>query len=86
ATDVSIKQISKFIKEGRISLLNAPNLAYPCDVCGILIREGSICDSCRKRLTKDVNAVKEEEDRRRREGLAQRESMTYKAFAKKNNE
>lgn len=53
-TGVSIKQITRFIREGRISLMDAPNLAYPCEVCGILIREGHMCDSCRNRLTREV--------------------------------
>ncbi|MFF2483662.1 TIGR03826 family flagellar region protein [Paenibacillus sp. NPDC058071] len=55
ATGVSIRQITKFIREGRISLVNAPNLAYPCEVCGTLIRESHICDACRKRLSNDLN-------------------------------
>lgn len=54
ATEVSIKTITKFIREGRISIENAPNMMYPCEVCGMLIREGHMCDSCRSRLTKDL--------------------------------
>ncbi|QAY68574.1 TIGR03826 family flagellar region protein [Paenibacillus protaetiae] len=57
AVDVSIRQITKFIREGRISLMNAPNLSYPCEVCGTLIRESHICDNCRKRLEKDINSL-----------------------------
>ncbi|GIO33288.1 MULTISPECIES: TIGR03826 family flagellar region protein [Paenibacillus] len=54
ATGVSVKQITRFIREGRISVMNAPNLMYPCEVCGTLIREGHMCDSCRTRLTKEL--------------------------------
>lgn len=53
-TEVTIKQITRFIREGRISLVGAPNLSYPCEVCGILIRDGNMCDSCRGRLNRDV--------------------------------
>jgi len=52
--DVSIKQITRWIREGRISLMDAPNMSYPCESCGILIRDGHLCDSCRKRLNRDV--------------------------------
>ncbi|WP_256759122.1 flagellar protein [Cohnella sp. WQ 127256] len=52
--EVSIKQITRWIREGRISLLNAPNMSYPCESCGILIRENHLCESCKKRLQKDV--------------------------------
>lgn len=61
ATEVSIKQITKFIKEGRISVENNPNMMYPCEVCGLLIREGNMCDGCRNRLTRDLNAAIKEE-------------------------
>jgi len=54
-TGVSIKQITKFIREGRISLMDAPNLSYPCESCGILIQSNNLCDSCRTRL---INASK----------------------------
>lgn len=54
-TSVSIKQITKFIREGRISLVGAPNLAYPCEVCGTLIRENTMCLNCRSRLVHDIN-------------------------------
>lgn len=54
ATEVSIRQITKFIREGRISIANAPNMMYPCEVCGTLIREGHMCDYCRVRLRKEL--------------------------------
>ncbi|PYE50653.1 flagellar protein [Paenibacillus barcinonensis] len=60
ATEVSIKTITKFIREGRISIENAPNMMYPCEVCGMLIREGHMCDSCRTRLTKDLASAARE--------------------------
>lgn len=53
ATGVSIKQITKFIREGRISIMNAPNMSYPCESCGTLIRETHLCDTCRQRIEKD---------------------------------
>ncbi|MBO9599113.1 MAG: flagellar protein [Cohnella sp.] len=53
-TEISIKQITRWIREGRISLMDAPNMMYPCEVCGTLIRESNMCDACRGRLQKDV--------------------------------
>lgn len=55
ATGVSIRQITKFIREGRISMMDAPNMSYPCESCGILIQANNLCDNCRKRL---LNASK----------------------------
>ena len=56
-TGVSVRQIAKFIHEGRISLGDAPNLSYPCESCGKMIREHKLCADCRKRLTQDVQRV-----------------------------
>lgn len=63
-TGVPIRQITRFIREGRISSKDASNLRTPCEVCGAPIAEGAICDSCRARLTKDVSHLKEEERRK----------------------
>ncbi|GLX70882.1 TIGR03826 family flagellar region protein [Paenibacillus glycanilyticus] len=77
-TGVSIKQITKFIKEGRISLLNAPNLMYPCEVCGTLIRENNICGTCRARLLKDTQHMNE--DDARNAALRAPEKISYKGL------
>ena len=82
-TGVSIKQITKFIKEGRISIEGSPALGYPCESCGFLIRSGNLCDSCLRSLQHDM-AQQSELDRRleeqRRESLAQ--AAAYKRRAK----
>lgn len=54
STGVSIRQITQFIREGRISLINAPNLGYPCDSCGVPIREGAVCPNCQAKLKRDL--------------------------------
>ena len=69
ATGVTVKQITKFIREGRISIMNAPNMAYPCEVCGTLIRENTICESCRSKLVKDVRNNAEDEKRKQEKEL-----------------
>ncbi|XEC95372.1 TIGR03826 family flagellar region protein [Paenibacillus tarimensis] len=56
-TGVSVRQITKFIREGRISLINAPNMSYPCEVCATLIREGNMCTDCRAKLIKEVRSA-----------------------------
>ncbi|OBA02482.1 flagellar protein [Paenibacillus polymyxa] len=80
ATGVSVKQITTFIREGRISIANAPNMTYPCEVCGIPIRDGHMCDSCRTRLTKDLNqAVRESSNQDQSNNMG---SGTYSAMDK----
>ena len=53
-TGVSVKQITKFIKEGRISVDGNPHLGYPCESCGELILKGNICESCMRGLKHDI--------------------------------
>ncbi|SEC34082.1 TIGR03826 family flagellar region protein [Paenibacillus sp. GP183] len=64
ATEVPVRQITKFIREGRISIKNHPNMGYPCESCGNDIREGQICDSCRSKLVKGMSNSLEDEARR----------------------
>ncbi len=60
-TEVPIKLITRFIKEGRISVYNSPNLHINCDVCGQPMTGGAMCYNCRHRLSHDVlNAAKQE--------------------------
>jgi flagellar operon protein (TIGR03826 family) len=76
ATEVPIRQIIKFIREGRISIKNLPNMGYPCESCGNDIREGQICDSCRSKLAKDMTNSQEDEARRQ-ERLRQDNKLSY---------
>ena len=55
-TGVSVKQISKFIREGRISLADAPNVKLPCELCGSPVNSGTVCDSCRSKIFKDFKS------------------------------
>ncbi|MBO2944851.1 flagellar protein [Paenibacillus sp. F411] len=68
ATEVSLRQITKFIREGRISIADAPNMAYPCEVCGNLIQESNMCDSCRSRLTRELRQAAADDTRKTGQG------------------
>ncbi len=53
-TGVSVKQITKFIREGRISVSSNPNLGYPCENCNTPITSGNICDNCSRELRREI--------------------------------
>ncbi|WP_276353580.1 TIGR03826 family flagellar region protein [Cohnella caldifontis] len=78
ATEVSVKQITKFIREGRVSTANLPNLSVPCEVCGLPIREGTMCDSCRAKLQRDVRNLQSQANLARQNIL--QDSKASKAF------
>ncbi|MCF6093411.1 flagellar protein [Microaerobacter geothermalis] len=64
-TGVSVSRITRFIREGRISVLGFPNLGYPCESCGKIIRKGHLCDDCANRLKKEWKLAAEDEKRLR---------------------
>ncbi len=58
-TGVSVRQITQFVREGRISVAESPNLGYPCDSCGTLINKGRLCDKCTNNFNQKVKKVTE---------------------------
>lgn len=84
ATGVEEDLILKFIRTGKLKLAQFPNLGYPCEKCGVSIREGKVCKSCAGELRKDLQQFTAEEERRRE--AAQREKQgTYFAVNEKLN-
>jgi len=59
-TGVPMKQILKFIREGRLATTDAPNITYPCESCGTPIREHYLCPNCRDRLAKKISRVQQD--------------------------
>ncbi|GGJ64115.1 flagellar operon protein (TIGR03826 family) [Anoxybacillus voinovskiensis] len=72
ATEVDETLIIKWIKKGRIQLLQFPNLGYPCDKCGKLIREGRLCLECNQGLQQQLQKLEEEKQRQ-----IDKQRMTY---------
>lgn len=81
-TGVSEDLVLKFIKKGRLNLASLPNVGYPCESCGKMIRSGKICESCAGELEKDLSAYKREEQRKKELEKRQRQSA-YFAIDKK---
>jgi flagellar operon protein (TIGR03826 family) len=65
ATGVSESLITKWIKIGRLQLVHFPNLGYPCESCGTMIREGQLCPKCRTKLQTQLKQLEEEKQRQR---------------------
>jgi flagellar operon protein (TIGR03826 family) len=65
ATGVSESLITKWIKIGRLQLVHFPNLGYPCESCGTMIRDGQLCPKCRTKLQTQLKQLEEEKQRQR---------------------
>ena len=79
-TGVAESLILKFIRKGRIQLAHFPNLGYPCDRCGRIIREDKLCVSCKKDIHGQLSQMDREEERQRK---IRSEGRTYQAIDKK---
>jgi flagellar operon protein (TIGR03826 family) len=66
ATGVKESLLMKFIKSGRLKIAQFPNLGYPCDRCGALIREGRLCANCSTDLNKQLEMLQKEEEMKKR--------------------
>lgn len=55
STGVSLKQVTDFIRDGRIYAADFPNLGYPCVHCSKLIKKQLLCVDCFNRFSTDLN-------------------------------
>lgn len=86
ATEVSVKQIKKFIRQGRISIEGFPNMGYPCESCGELTKDGNFCSSCRSKLNRDVDNMMKAEKSRQDEERHKPKDMGYRQIKEKFND
>lgn len=59
ATGVSILQLQVWMKEGKLTLSDYPNLNYQCASCAEPIRQHKLCVACSTRLTRDIRKLNE---------------------------
>lgn len=79
-TEVEENLIYKFIKQGRLQVAQFPNLGYPCDHCGALIREGKMCIECRDELKRELSTIEQIEKRQQQSEKKAEASPTYRAI------
>lgn len=62
-TGVEENLLYKWVRKGRLHAAQFPNLGYPCDRCGKLIKEGKLCESCRAGLKEELSLFEKEKTR-----------------------
>lgn len=60
-TGVSMEQIYEFVRQKRLMVDQNPNIGYPCEGCGNLIRVGRLCEACSGQWKKTLEASEEEQ-------------------------
>jgi flagellar operon protein (TIGR03826 family) len=53
--EVDIKQIKQWIREEKLSFSKDSGVGIDCEVCGVTIKTGRFCDTCKKTVTNDLN-------------------------------
>ncbi|MCJ8007585.1 TIGR03826 family flagellar region protein [Lederbergia wuyishanensis] len=57
------KLLYKWVKRGRLHTAHFPNLGYPCDRCGKIIREGKLCEECTTGIKGELDMFDKEQER-----------------------
>ncbi|OOB79492.1 MAG: hypothetical protein BEN18_00330 [Epulopiscium sp. Nuni2H_MBin001] len=57
ALNISPKLIEGFIRSGRIELTSDSPIKITCDVCGVRIQHGRVCDDCQKETADSFKEV-----------------------------
>ena len=55
--DISIPQIKRYLREGRLEIVEKDNRFLRCETCGKPICSGYLCDQCSKRPEYDSKAA-----------------------------
>ena len=61
-TEVPVKQVADFIRDGRIYAEDYPNLGYRCAHCDKLIKRQLLCDDCFNQFSSEVNLTLKREN------------------------
>lgn len=61
AAGIPVAKIRSWIRTGKLTLGDYPNLADKCDLCKAPIRSGHLCSSCSRRIRTDIAKVFEQE-------------------------
>ena len=55
--DISIKTIHGWIREERLEFGSMSSVGLPCEVCGVTIKSGKYCGTCKKTLVESLSSV-----------------------------
>lgn len=55
--DVSIPQIKNWVREEKLAFTESSMVGIECESCGVLIRTGRFCQSCKDKLTNNLNNI-----------------------------
>lgn len=54
--NVSVKQIEKWVREGRLYYADAKGMVITCEKCGVSISTGKFCNKCKAEMENEMKA------------------------------
>ena len=57
ATDVSVKKIIRYLREGRLEVTEGMQDFLKCEKCGVPIRTGRFCKTCMDKMSEGLTSV-----------------------------
>lgn len=58
--DIPVKMIKKYLKEGRLEVIEAENFFLECERCGTPIKTGRYCEECIRNLDSSIKKITNE--------------------------
>ncbi|NLM12279.1 MAG: MerR family transcriptional regulator [Epulopiscium sp.] len=55
--DIPLKMIKKYLREGRLEIVEAENFFLECEKCGAPIKTGRFCEQCTRDLDSNVKRI-----------------------------
>ncbi len=75
--EVSVAQIKRWIREERLAFSEDSQIGIECEGCGKMIRTGRFCDSCKSRMTNQLNNLYEKPKVERKKPIREKEKMRF---------
>lgn len=67
--DVSVNRIRRYLREGRLEIIEKHNLFLECEKCGVAIQTGRFCGPCANEFFKDLQKESETGEKKKGESL-----------------
>lgn len=55
--DVSVKQITQWVREERLTFSDDSPIGIECENCGAIIKTGRFCEHCKNKMATELNSV-----------------------------
>lgn len=81
--NISITRIKRYLREGRLEIIEKHNLFLECERCGVAIQTGRFCPACMDEFFKDLKKGGDEPVKKKDEKQEERVGYYFKESVRK---